>query len=368
MPQTTFVRYGDDTIDTNQRSNRVIALVPSEAVVIREVTLPSTSTRHLERLVRYAVEESLAEDPEQLHFQIDVDKSERIARVMAAHQDDLTDWLAWFREKGIEPDAVLPDFYALPCQQDGWTADVRPERALIRKDRYRGFALAPEMLADCLPDDLATETPRLYVHNGETNAASADSLRNAGWQIVESSEAATPFLPNGHGLLTGRHHNNEERPYVWSAAAALIILALGIELGGDYHRQQVFEREAQRLEDATHETLRAAVPGITRIVDPEAQAVQALSQMNQLEQRRNQSFLQMLDRVAATLDETGSDGILRLTYRDGIMTVVLANDESDKNSGAKSGTASAIDRVLIGHGLDVRLIENRLQIQWKKDA
>lgn len=356
MPQTTFVRYGDDDIDTNQCSHRVIALVPSEAIAIREVALPSTNARHLERLVRYAVEESLAEDPDQLHFQIDVDKTKRVAHVMAVHQHELADWLAWFRGKGIEPHAMWPDFYALACHDDGWTADIGPERVLLRTGRHQGFALTPQMLTDCLPDDLTSEAPRLYVDR--IDEASANTLGVAGWQLVESSDTA-PCLPNGHGLLTSHRNTRAEHPYAWWSAAALIVLALGVELGGDYHRQQVLERETQRLEEATHETLRATIPGITRIVDPEAQAEQALAQLNQIEQKRAQGFLPMLDRVAATLDEAESGGILRLAYRDGIMTVVIANErDADSN----------VDKLLTEHGFDVRRVEDRLQIQWKKDA
>ena len=360
MPKTLFVNYGENDIAPIGPGDKVIALVPSEAVVVRTVALPSGKIRHVDRITRYAIEDSLAEDVDQLHFDIQVDKTKLVARILAARRPELEDWLDWYREKGLVPYGVLPDFYALPEHDDGWALAMDDDRALIRTDKHQGFAIQADLLSDCIPNDHPADARNLYVTTKPLEGGLADAFRTAGWNVSESRNSIAEPV-SARGMLTAEYRKEDGKKHrIWWAVAASLVLALGIEISSSFYRQQVFENEAMRLEASSSDILRAAVPSITRVVDPEAQAAQALAQLKQNEQRYEQGFSVMFHELSSALSSLPGYRITRLDYADEIMNVDL-NSDTDSTTGQ-------LNDALRARGFDVKRTHNRLQIKWKNDA
>lgn len=94
------------------RDRRLIVLVPGAEVLTTTVDIPVKGARLLAALP-YALEESVAEDVEQLHFAPGSRRDNNRVPVSAVRRSLLDDWLERLREAGLEADRVVPEQYGV---------------------------------------------------------------------------------------------------------------------------------------------------------------------------------------------------------------------------------------------------------------
>ena len=132
-----------DTILALATGRRVVLFVPGADVRLAAVQVPARAPQKILQAAPYALEDQLAEDVDTLHFAIGApgqgDGGAHPVAVVARTRMEA--WLAPLRERGVQPDALVPESLCLPAPEaDRWTGLAEPGRVTVRTGAYAGFA------------------------------------------------------------------------------------------------------------------------------------------------------------------------------------------------------------------------------------
>src|SRR5688572_10832210 len=140
------------------RQRRIVCMVPAVDIYLGQALLPAQGNRNKYRqAIPYALEEELAEDPEQLHFAlgkeqpVEIHSDEKSVDVMAAgkqvnipvaviNKERMRNWLQKLAAAGLQPHALVPEVLSLPWDNNGWSVLLDGELALVRTEPLQGFA------------------------------------------------------------------------------------------------------------------------------------------------------------------------------------------------------------------------------------
>jgi len=269
---------------TLARARNIVALVPSEQVVVLETDAVSTRRTQLAKAVPFALEDQLASPVEDLHFALPARFDASRITVAVVARSALREWLDALAQHGIHPDAMIADALALRARADGATLAIEGERALLRMNAAHAFAFDLPALTQWLgvaaPQSLAVhdfrDAPRLGLPAavGEYHERQRDALAFLAGQLAREPE---PNLLQGEFAPAHRHV-----PVVrlWRRAAVAVAAAIALMLlyaGADWLR---LSRESARLEGRQRDALRAALPEFAAVAgDPRQLMESALTRM-----------------------------------------------------------------------------------------
>ena len=135
---------------------QVFILLSSDDVVLAEVDLPAGSSRQLESMLPYLIEDDIAQDVDELHFTV-LGKSATRASVAAVDKQWLSHCLSELKEQGITVNKVLPDVLALP-HNESLTAVNIDQQWLVRKGDYLGLSIPAQWLETLSCSDWVKES------------------------------------------------------------------------------------------------------------------------------------------------------------------------------------------------------------------
>lgn len=363
MAQSLMV-YGVEPETPVPAGAPVVGLVPAEAVAVRSVAIPVRGRRHADNLIRYAVEDSLAEDLDTLHVSAQSRARDGEIPVLVARKREIAEWLGWFEARQVVARSLLPDFYRLPWSEGRHVVAVDDGRALVRNGPHSGFAVAESLLPACLgPDAGLEEAPlpgRIELVEGRLDDRVAAELASQGWEIVAGRADGAgdlpvpglrsgPFAPRGRGGMR-----------LWYAAAAVGLIALVLELALGGVRYWLHDANARRLDAQATALFSETFPGVGRIVDIDAQSAQQLRRLQALRAASESGFESMLARVSAVLETTPRVGITGLRYSAGRLELNLVQGVEAPLGGFVADLQRA--------GLAVERAGNRLTLRWRDDA
>ena len=107
-------RGGLDTARASLDGRRSVVIVPASDVISTEAELPAASQARLRQIVPFSLEDSFAEDVEQLTFAIGARRSSGITPVAVVARDRMSAWIARLREAGIAPAAIYSSADGVP--------------------------------------------------------------------------------------------------------------------------------------------------------------------------------------------------------------------------------------------------------------
>jgi general secretion pathway protein L len=311
---------------TVARARRVIALVPSEQVVVLETQAVSSRRAQLAKAVPFALEDQLASPVEELHFALTerVDRGPIVVAVVA--RTTLRGWIDALAAHGIRPDAMIADALALPLREDAASLLLEPQRALLRWSPAHALACDTAALAHWLgivaPAAVAVhdfrQEPRLALPLpvAEYRERQADPLAYLAGHLAREPE---PNLLQGEFAPSHRHLPAQR---LWLRAAALVAAAVVLALAhgaGDWLR---LSRESARLESAQRDALRAALPDLAGVAgDPRQLMQSALTRMRG--DTGNSGLLPLLNRIGPILASTTRVSLKGIEYRNAKLELAL---------------------------------------------
>lgn len=346
-------------------AEEVTVLVPGEDVLLLRAPRVARQRRQLEQAVPFAIEEQLVAPVESLHVALDDNADSEDLGVAVIDKQRLEHHLAPLRAAGIEPDRLLPDAALLPWQQGSATVLIEGERALLRYGTSAAFAGHARELPDWLSliAGEASAPARLRWIGAAPAVAPAIATEREDlgtplrWFAEQASKVAAPNLLQG-AFAPRRGREGARKLWRWAAmlAGAALLLGLTHML---WEQQQLQSRyAAQRAE--MEQLLRAAMPGITRVVEPRAQLAAELSRRGS---NNGEGLLPLLARIAPVLSGTGQYTVDGLEYRGQQLELIVR--------GADVGTLDRLRETLAASGLKVELtsvnpgsggVEGRLRI------
>ncbi|WP_041418399.1 type II secretion system protein GspL [Shewanella woodyi] len=267
---------------TERAGNRPVdVLVPSSAITLTSVELPEKGQRQAIQALPFMLEESLAENVDELHFVPGPRTDGELSVAVVAHQQ-MQDWLSWLHEAGLKVKNVVPDCLALPLDECQWAAIKFNQEYLVRTGEGSGVSLTQDWLDTLLPRLLpeGQETPVTVAGHSELAFAGAD---------IKPQALELPMLVLAKGILSAPLNllsgvYTPKREYgknllLWRNVAIVIGVALVLGLVNKGLNIHQMNTEQARLKAESEAIYKRAVPGSSRIVNLRSQMEKQLRSM-----------------------------------------------------------------------------------------
>lgn len=272
-----------DSIDTAV-SRSAGVWVPSERVSVHRLPRPTAPRRKWRQLLPWLLEEQLLSPVETLHV-VMLAEEENSLLVAAVSQADMQSWLASIEAAGLVPQALLPDYLALPWQAGELSLALRQSSqnsdaplVVVRYGQWQGFAasadripallaaveLAGEPTGESTGESAGEPLRRIYYMRpeqipDELQQEAADCREEISWQQP---------LPTTANLLQGDYATKPASGYLsaWWPVAALLLLAVGLGWGTLEVANRSLSNEVVSLDQSRmswFHTLFPDAPGLT---------------------------------------------------------------------------------------------------------
>jgi general secretion pathway protein L len=313
------------------RGRRLVVLVPADDIRLEALPLPVKQSAKAVQAARYALEDALADDVDDLHFAVGAREPDGSFPIAIVDRARFESWRRVFLDAGVQPQQMIPEGLLLPAPEGAyWHALVEADRVLVRHQRWGLFCGAAEDLETLL--DLADpeRQHRLRLLLSGESARDYTALSRPVELRSGFSSALAALLPQLEGatlinLLQGEYAPQSDyqrlwRPWQWPLAlAAALLVIIGAQLALEAARMA---REAEAQQAANEERFRQLFPNETRIVDLAAQAEQQLAAARQ--QDGGGGVLQLLSTLNAALSGVEGLNLQGFQYREQSLFVSLS--------------------------------------------
>ena len=293
---------------------QVKILVPSCDVLLKSLKVPAKSSRAMRLATPYMLEDSLAEDVEQLFFayaDLASDSLDNNCFTAIVSHTQMQLWLSWLAEAGIETNSILPDVLAMPINAQGWSAiafgDTQQSQVIVRQQLWQGYTvdakawqLQCQALASQSEQDEPLETVLIEAYSplGYSEQCNISTMpeelplalmaKNYGCQISHFN-----LLQGQYKIKENR--SNTGRQWLWVAGVALFALLLS--LGHKSAQLWQLNAEQEKVSNKIVASYKAAFPKTkrVRIATIKSQLNRELALLGGIGDR--QGFLAMLAKV-----------------------------------------------------------------------
>ena len=237
-------------------AREVVVFVPASDIAIKRIKVPGSSQRAIRLAAPYMLEETLAQDVEQLCFafnDIKQDEQGHNCFVAALERKQLEIWLQWLADANIFCKLMIPDALALPVVPQSSSAVMLGEQMLIRLGEWQVMSFEANAWPIISQYFKGLDENEQTIHAYSTLSEIPDEL------TVEylPEELPLAILANNHArkfnLLQGEFQVKEKRSadtmnWLWVAGVACLALILnfglkGAELYQLSNQQDVLETE-----------------------------------------------------------------------------------------------------------------------------
>jgi general secretion pathway protein L len=312
---------------------KVIVLVPGTEVHLAEPVLPVKRGAQLEQVTRYALEENLASDIDDLHFAIGKRRGDGSTPVAVVHQEKLGLWVESLNSAGITPDALYSEADVLPTEAASVTVVIDHGLIYLQRGSRVGAALDIQPLSEALDlvfgaTDDALPDAVVYLNQAEyeAQAATLDSYRDRvpGLQTRILPEGPLPLFAlravqsGGVNLLSGKYARKKSWNKAlapWRIAAMLFGVAVALHLATSGLQMWKLARIEKQLDLQIREIVAQTLPGV-QVNDTRKARQQFEAQLNSLRGAGGGAgLLSGLDALKATMEQLPDLRIDALAYR-----------------------------------------------------
>ena len=338
-------------LDIGGRS--VIVLVPATETITTTVYVPIRSGARLRAALPFALEESLADDVDNLHFASGVRRENRQLPVAVVARAKMNEWLDALGNAGIKASQLIPETYGLAripgtlsilvdgdCIYFNDGADVefvmqgvRPSDALVAAgalsdrsdDESESVSAAGHLVVYCEAADEERWSHDWIALRHELHSVDINLLADGALPKL----AVTVASGNGVNLLQGRYgaktdFRSQFRPWRNAAVLLLGLIILGFTAKGvDYYR---LSQEETALQARFTEEYRQIRPADTRDVLDPINAVRSIKQ-GMGAATGPQVFLPSLRQLSDAMAKNSAARIETISYRAGVIDVRISSPD-----------------------------------------
>ncbi len=328
---------------------QLYVLLPSLDVLTTSVFLPLKSVSKIQQALPFALEETVAEDVEDLHFAAGVRRDDDRIPVSVISHEKLQSWLALLGEAELKPSAMVAETYGMAAipgtvsllvSGDTTYINDGAETELILQDMSPAEALEATGCLDEVDEDSDAQRPRhvLLYCDEAANAQYAEEFeglreRFESFDVRLLADGALPRLAvtvasgSGVNLLQGVYGPKTEyagylKPW---RAAAVALLALGVvAVAGKAIGNIQLARQEVALRGTFLGVYQEIRPSATEddIRDPQG-IVDSLVNRGGSSGSEPSVFLQSLEHLSVAVTENSASSIQAISYRAGVVDVRL---------------------------------------------
>lgn len=325
------VERGDPHALAAAAQTRPIALVvDGRTVRVLEAHIPARSQRQAQQAAPYAIEEDVADDIEQLHIVCGAGAANGRRNVAVVRQRVLEELLAPLRAAGATIAYLTPEYLALPHRPGHWSLLREGDRVLVRTGDQQGFSCDLTFF-DPVITQLAAHTPPVALDVfGDCPVPAA----LAGLPRHDHPLPAGPFGLIASGSddparidILPAQYRTKQRGAGRGLRVAVLLLALAFVAHVGFLLNDIRHATAAlaTVRQTQAQTLQRAFPGITRIVNAEVQATQAVAELRG-QQRQTLGALEMIHHIGRGMQGAGQPALAleNLNYADGVASLRLS--------------------------------------------
>jgi general secretion pathway protein L len=264
----------------------VIGVAPADTTTFHQVEVPTRKRSNMLAAVPFAMEDSLSEDIDQLHFTVMDWAPGSPAQVAVLSRQTLEGWLETFTSAGVKLDAIIPEQYLLPVHPDSNATLIRQpdEHYVIKTGLYQGF----ECDQDAFEYWWSDENNRLLDLAVNDQELAAKLIANGGehvshWGVGEDFrgwiEQAPTQLNSAPSLLHGDFEPEHLKPgSSWlNIAAGLAICALLLMASSQWVEASKLKKRYESNQQDIRTLFDEAFPGEEYLDVPRRQIASLLS-------------------------------------------------------------------------------------------
>jgi general secretion pathway protein L len=288
-----------------------------------------------------------------------------------ARLQTLRELLVPLNSAGVSVARIVPDCLALPFAPGRWSLLGEDGRVLVRCGTQLGFAVESELLDPLLARLDPAGYPAALDLYGDVPVpdafAAVPRTRHPLPQGNLVCLAGGATLGSALDLMPDSFRPLRKRRGVW-LGAALLVAALAAHLGMLWRDNAHLAAAVSAVRAEQQKVMQAAFPAITRVVNAELQATQAVAELR--EQAGNgPAALEMLHAAGRLLQSEGSGKFTleSVNYADGVLNLRLrgADVESIERYSAALKSTLAVEVVAVESQPDGTVASLRLQAPQK---
>jgi len=258
----------------------LIAVVPGEWVTAHRVNLPARTKRQFQAAIPYALEETISEEVEHLHFVCPQWKASEECTVYVVAKDKMRFWQALADDNLLPVDRLLPDHALVPFHEaadcsialaasaaslDASQQDIGGSQQIIANHRLNGgVCIEPDFLEIWLMDVPMNST--IAVNDQALTEQLIEQYPDRDFRHWAFGNKLAHWLEQPHSVSFDLY-SEEYRPSVrhlswrsFAIPAALVVAAIVISGLYDTYRYFALHAEIRQIDAEQQEIVRASFP------------------------------------------------------------------------------------------------------------
>lgn len=377
---------------------KVIVLVPGTDVLTTSVDLPVRSGPRLQAALPYALEESVADDIDNLHFAAGARRDDGRSPVSVVSHACMEAWLERLHDAGIHPAKMIPENHGLAripgtvsllldgellFLNDGGDIElvmqgVNPGDALVAigalDDRPTDEKIAEQaaaterrsthLLAYCTPAD-----DERYRHDWNALRHELDSVD---LKLLPEGTlprlAATVATGAGVNLLTGAYGPKTEYRGLlapWRHAAMVLLALVLVATGAKAVNVYTLGRQEAALKQQFHEEYREIAPGAPEVDDPTRLVASLRARAGGGSGDSPQVLLMALEELSRAIEQNSEARIDAISFRADVVDVRLTAPSVSVLDNIRRGIGESgrFRARILSTDQDGERVSSRIQIQ-----
>jgi len=336
------------------RGRRVLLLLPDDEVVLTTVKIPSKNKKQLMQAVPFALEDSLAEDIEDLHFSVH-DNQDAGTQVAVINRQKMDSFLALLRKNGISVHFALPQLLTLPLDKSGWSIKLKRDNPVdttvsVRLNDFYGFSCDESLLMLFL-EQLDT-TPPDFIHTNIEKDSLPEELQQYPLKAVDGNtidyKSVASALPLN--LITGfvsKKRKSSLNWKIWRPTLVLGSLVAAAWLGIFSWQNNQLVNQSKQLNHSINNIFTSTFPNKKHNDNAVARMESELKILRRSVGKTIDSPLPLMSRISPLLKKFKDVSLNEVRYKENELSFVmqspnLARLETFKKDAAKT-TSIKID-------------------------
>lgn len=314
------------------RGRRILLLIPDSDVVLTSVSIPSKSRKQLLQAVPYALEDTLAEDLDKLHFAIhqNADNDNGETQVAVINHSQLELYQSLLQKHGLTAHFVLPQLLVQTTAENAWSIqqsnDVNnPSTVSVRLNEFYGFTCDKSLL-DSFLEQLKLPPPEILLSNLDKNEL-PETLQelplekfDAGLVHYKSAIGALPL--NVLSGFVSRKNKTNINWNAWRPAMILGSLVAATWVGIFSWQNNQLQQEQKQLKLSIENTFKSTFPD-SRLVDAPQQMSARLAQLKKNAGSIVNSPLPMISDISPLIEEYKDMTLSEIRYQENELIFVI---------------------------------------------
>lgn len=309
------------------RGRRVLVLIPSNEVVLTSVNIPSKNKKQLLQAVPFSLEDSLAEDIEDLHFSVQ-QTSDSNSHVAVINRTTLEKYLDTFQSHGITFHFILPEILTQAVHEDSWSLvfDEDTQSVKTRLNDYDGFVCDENMLEMFISEPLEKNPPKtIYTNVGKLTLP--ESLQNIPLKSIDSglidNKSANSAL--ALNLITNFSRQNNKSTINWSMWRPVAItggLLASVWIGVFFWQNNLLQQQSKQLNQQIEQVFKTSFPK-SRIVDAPVQMKTELDKLKASAGQIVDSPLPLIADIGPLLKQYKDMTLTEVRYQENELALIM---------------------------------------------